>query len=216
MKTRILLCALPILAAAASTHAALIYSGVQNIAIPIDPPLVGLEGVYLNLLTGATTTAYPGDWDTAPWINPAFGGSWVLNSALLRPVITGSDKVLNLALGTVIDDMGNFVPAASASTTHLGVLPGEFQVGTPGLIGVAFKTAVVGPDYYGWIRMTANNTLTQTGTIVDWAYDNVAGTAVQAGISAVPEPAEAARIALLALPAFCAMLRRRRSHAACQ
>lgn len=190
MKTRFLLLPLLLLAATVPSRAALIYSGVQNVPIPVNPPAVGLEGVYLNIATGATTGAFPLDWSTAPWINPFFGGVNIANSALLRPIITGTDQILNLALGTTIDGTSNFVAGESGSAAHIGPAANQFQLGIPGLIGLTFQTTVGGPSFYGWIRLAANNT--GPGTIVDWAYESTPGTAVRAGVAAaVPEPGSA-------------------------
>jgi len=203
MKTRHFLPALLVIAAASAAHAGLIYSGVQNVPVPLT-----LDGVYLSMSNGATTGSYPGDWGTAPWINPFFGGVDVANSDLLRPITTGAGQLVNLASGTVIDSTGNFVLGESGSSTHVGPAANQFQIGTPGILGFEFETTTGGPMYYGWLRMTVNNS--GSGNIVDWAYDNAAGTPVQAGISSVPEPA-----AMLVGVSLCAvgMLRRRRGAA---
>ena len=182
MKTRLLLSTLLFIAAAATARAALFYSGVQNVPIPQT-----LDGVYLRMSEGATTGAFPPDWSTAPWLNPFFGGVDVGNSPLLRPVITGADQIVNLASGTVIDSGSNFVAGESGSSTHTGAAANQFHIGTPGLMGFVFETTAGGPDYYGWVRMNVNNV--GAGSIVDWAYDNTAGTPLLAGISSVPEPA---------------------------
>jgi hypothetical protein len=190
MKNRILL-PLLILAAATSSRAGLIYSGVQNIPIPVDLP-AGSEGVYLRVSDGTVSGSYPADWNTAPWINPFFGGVDIGNSELLRPVITGSDpntgsvQIVNLALVTTVSSGSNFALGPRGSSTHVGLAPDQFQLGTPGLIGFVFETTAGGPDYYGWLRMTANNV--GAGSIIDWAYED-SGAAILAGdIGAVPEP----------------------------
>ena len=184
-----------------TAHAALIYSGVQNVAVP----LLGIEGRYLRISDGTVSGTLPANYDTEPWLNPVFGGSWIYNSPLLRPVITGTDQIVNLAAGTVINAGGNFVGDASASTSHVGAAANQFHIGTPGYLGFVFETSVGGPDYYGWAKVVVNNA--GAGSIVDWAYESTAGTAIQAGqITSVPEPAMAA-VGLLCLGA--GMLRRR-------
>lgn len=186
VNTRIFSLLIPLLSAASSVlHAGIIYSGPEDIPIPLN-----FEGQYLRIDTGATSAVYPADWATAPWINPFFGGVYVANSPLLRPVITGTDQILNLATGTVISSTSNFVAGESGSSTHMGTGPGQFAMNAPGLIGIAFQMAPGGPDYYGWIKMTFSNT--GDAEINSWAYEDVSGVAIAAGdIGAVPEPGTA-------------------------
>jgi len=205
MKTRTFHHLLPVLfaffaAIPTVSRAGLFYSGVQNVPIPLT-----IDGVFLRMSDGTTTGSTPADWSTAPWLNPFLGGTWVENSPLLLPVITGTSQIVNLASGTVVGTGSNFVTGDSFSSTHTGLASNQFQVGTPGIMGFEFETSVGGPEYYGWLRMTVNNA--GAGNIVDWAYNNTAGTPVLAGISSVPEPATA--IVGLALSGV-AMLRRRR------
>ena len=204
MKTRLLLSTLLVLVAATTAHAALFYSGVQNVAVPVT-----LDGAYLRMSDGATTGTFPADWSTAPWLNPFFGGVDIANSPLLRPVITGTDQILNLAAGTPINGTSNFVAGESGSSTHVGAGAGQFALGAPGIIGLAFETSVGGPDLYGWVRVIINNI--SPGIIVDWAYENTPGVGINAGqIAPVPEPEQAARILLFALPGVSLLFRCRR------
>ena len=185
MKSRFLLLLLSLATATTTTRAAIIYSGIQNVPIPLD-----FEGEYLRIDTGTTAGAFPADWSTRPWLNPFFGGVDIGNSPLLRPVITGTDQILNLSLGTTVSSGSNFVLGESGSTTHFGNGPGQFALNTPGYMGVTFRTTTLGPDYYGWIEMQVSNV--GPGSIISWAYENVSGASIQVGdIGAVPEPATA-------------------------
>jgi hypothetical protein len=198
MKSRFLLL-LPILAAATpASRATIIYSGVQDFPIPFD-----LQGSYLRIDTGATAGALPGDWATAPWINPFFGGVKIANSPLLRPVITGSSQILNLAVGTVIDGTSNFVAGESGSETHFGIGVGQFALNVPGYLGVTFRSTVGGPDRYGWLQIQISNL--GPGKIISWAYENVSAAPIQVG--ATPEPGSLALLGLAG--AGFALLRRR-------
>jgi len=155
------------------------------VPVPVD-----FEGVYLRLDTGATASVFPVNWETAPWINPFFGGVAIGNSPLLRPIITGADQILNLAPGTVIDGTGNFVAGESGSSTHVGPGAGQFDLGVPGYIGFVFKATGGGPDYYGWLGLEIDNA--GAGQLIDWAYEDAAGTPILVGdFGAVPEPGTA-------------------------
>jgi hypothetical protein len=156
----------------------------------------------LNIVTGATTASQPADWNTAPWINPFFGGVDLGNDDLIRVRITSPDQLLNLAAGSVIDATGSYTVGESGSSTHFGPASNQFQASTPGYIGFEFETTVGGPTYFGWARLTVNNT--GAGTIHEWAYEGIAGNAITVGV--IPEPGISG---LLLLGLGCAFRRRR-------
>ena len=169
----------------AAGRAAVVYSGVQNIAIPQT-----FDGVYLNIQSGATAFTEPATWNTAPWLNPFFGGVGIANGALLQPFITGVDQVVNIAPGGIISTGGTFGLAPGGSSTHVGPAANQFQPGVTGYIGYRFQLTGGGADYFGWLGVQVNNV--GAGTIIDWAYQNVAGQPVAAGsVSPVPEPGSA-------------------------
>jgi hypothetical protein len=189
-----LLLALPV-------SASVVYNSTP-IPIPQD-----LEGVYLNPLTGATTNTFPGTWNTVPWINPFFGGVCIGNDDLLTPVIVGTDQVVNLALNTVIDSSSTFAAGESGSMTHVGPAANQFQLGTPGYMGFAVKATTGGPSFYGWAKVSFNNS--GAGSVMEYAYEDTAGTSIPAGFtgSAAPEPG---RMVLLMLGGMALGMRRRR------
>ena len=154
-----------------SAHAGVTYSGYQNIAVPQN-----LEGLYLNVTTGATSFSQPADWNSSSWINPFFGGVYTANSDLLRPVITGSDQILNLGTGTLVSSASTFATGESGSTTHVGAGAGQFTLGTAGYMGFQFKTSPAGTTQYGWLNTTISNT--GTGVIRDWGFEAEAGSIV--------------------------------------
>ena len=100
--------ALVTLALIGSASADIIYSNLQNTAIP--------TGSW----TGVTITVNGGS------INPFFGGVGVANDPLLQPARTGTDPldaILNLSAGTLISSSNgalNFSTGAGGSETHLG------------------------------------------------------------------------------------------------
>ena len=183
MKPQLLIVTLLVIPAVTpACRAAIVYSSQQDIPIPLDP-----EGEYLRLDTGAVAGALPANWATAPWINPFFGGVDIANSPLLRPVIAGTDQILNLAPGTLIGSGSNFVAGESGSSTHFGLGSGQFALNVPGYLGVTFRSTVGGPDYYGWIEMQISNV--GAGKIISWAYENVSAAPIVAGDTRIaPEP----------------------------
>ena len=178
--------------------AAIVYSGIQNIAIPLD-----FEGEYLRPDTGQSTQTVPTDWASAPLINPFFGGVDIANSPLLRPVIQNGDQITNLDAGTNITVASDYATGESGSSTHVGTAPGQFALNVPGYMGFAFRTTPDGTDHYGWMELLINNT--GPGTIISWAYEDTAGTGIQAG--AIPEPGGAAFFGMAVL-GFCVWRRR--------
>lgn len=158
-----------------------------SVSIPI--PLT-LDGIYLNPLSGATSGAQPVGWNTAPWLNPLFGGVFFANDDLARPIVTGVDQIVNLGAGTIIDATGNFVAGESGSTTHIGAAPGQFQLGVPGYVGFTFQPTVGGPVHYGWLSATFDNT--GAATIDGYAIESTPNTGILAGATgSIPEPSRA-------------------------
>ena len=184
-----------------SADAAIIYVS-SSTPIPYDS-----GGVYLNPSSGLTAGSQPGTFDTAPWINPFQGGVFVASSGLFCPIITGSDQIVNVAGGSMIDSSQTYAPpAASGSTTHMGGSAGQFQPNTPGYIGFKMQTSPTSDTYYGWMQVSFNNV--GAGSILSYAYESSPGTGIVTGLIAVPEPS---RAVLLLLGMMAAVLRRRRS-----
>lgn len=194
-----------LLLAAASARAAVVVTTL-NAPIPLT-----FEGLHLNPYTGATSTASSvPDWNTSPWINPFFGGVYIASGDLLLPIITGTDQIVNLAAGTVIDGSLAHTLAESGSTTHFGAGAGQFQAGVAGYIGFRMQPVAGGPVHYGWIKATLNNT--GAGVIESYAYESTPGEPIAAGatVSGAPEPS---RAVLFLAGATWGLLRRRRMRA---
>lgn len=188
--------------AVSSARAVVVYSGIQDIPVPNT-----LDGVYLNIATGATTGAYPADWNSKPYFNPFYGGVAISTSDLFLPVITGTDQIVNLTLGSLIDSSLTYPVGESGSSTHVGGAQDQFTLGTEGYVGFKFETTIGGPDYYGWARIVIQNS--GNGLIRDWAYNDSASVGILTGLLvAAPEPD---RVALTLCALACALLRRRRS-----
>ena len=135
-----------------SAAADIIYSNLQDIAIP--------TGNW----TGVTVTVNGGT------INPFFGGVGVANDALFQPARIGTDPMatlLNLPVGTTLDASNGalkFATGVGGSQDHLGT---QFSPGTEGYLGFNSN------GKYGWMRVVF--TYDTAGAVIkDWAYDNSA------------------------------------------
>jgi len=173
-------------------QAAIVYSGTVNINAPAD-----FSGIYLNMETGATgrsAASVPG-WDINPWVSSA---QWRIFPATTGPggVVGSATAATNLNNGDAIG------PAQTYGTSSALLLPN----GSPALVGIRFATADAS-IHYGWAHITSSNSPLTPATIVDYAWENTANTAIAAGATGgtTPEPAS---LGLLALGAV-GLLRRR-------
>ncbi len=189
-----------------SATAAVIYSGLQNIAIPFGGIPVGFDGVYINLDNGATSTSAITGWD----INPFFGGAGIANNSNFQPARTGtgnSDPVVRLNNGDLVSSLLSFSTGFGGSgdpVAHIGNGANQFGDGSEGYLGFRFTTDTSAGPYYGWIRLEFTNN-TSGGMIKDWAYDNTGSSLT---IGSVPEPS---RAIFLFFGISSLVLRRRRS-----
>ncbi len=192
--------------AAAAANAAIVYSGVVNFACAIDT-----DGTYINVQTAQLTNGpgagVPG-WDVNPYrsgtgsgmnfFSPTGGG--------MVSAASGVGSAINLAGGTSIGATSNF--SSSTATISFGSAAGQWQYGTNNLVGFRF-VAASGATHYGWMRFlmgsqpATGNLVTRT--VVDFAYESVAGGSILAG--AVPAPGALALLGVAGL----AGARRRRS-----
>ena len=200
---RFLILAFSLLLFTLSAPAAVVYSGVQNVAIPLH-----FDGVYVNLITNATSTSEPGTWTTGAWINPFFGGTQVASNEIVRPsVVTGtagSEQLIKFTLAAEIDATNFYASTYNGSTTHTGPTLTQFAVGIKGYIGL--KILQGANTHFGWASMTVNDS--GAGTLHDWAYNTTANEGIYAGTQlAVPEPSRALLLAMSLLGLF--MHRRR-------
>lgn len=190
--------------AASQSQGAIVYSGLRNIPIPAN-----IDGVYVNVITGATGTsagAVPG-YDINPYA-VGTGASFFTNAAAAadanqRGYLAASPTgaALNLAPGAAIDSLGTYNTGASAGT--------NFMPTSEGLVGFRFKSEVDNLTHFGWARLRVPTGSSATppvaGVLVDWAYDDQAGVGIGAGN--IPTPGAAG---LLAAGALGGLRRRRR------
>ena len=187
-------------AAAPGAKAAVVYSGPVSISVPQT-----LDGVYLDLVTGATSTSastLPG-YDINPYgsadlsfyeggsgdgiVGTTSGGA-TAETPFLSTVSLNSGFLFNVVSGTAFDKIGT-----------------EFA-------GIEFTNDTTGATNYGWVEFTTTSTTGFPATIVGYAYDNTGGSIVVGQTTSVPEPGTTAAMGLGALSLGAVGLRRWRKN----
>ncbi len=190
--------ALILAAAPASTHAAILYSGLQNIGITNS-----FTSVYVDVDAVSSGLTQATGWD----LDAFFGGEAFGNSINFQPArqsVAVNSAILRLNIGAVVDSSRNYWNAEAGSSTHIGAGSGQFTSGAEGYLGFKLVDNSAAGPYFGWMRVNFSNA-GGTGAIIDWAYENTSGTAITVG--AIPEPTS---VLLLGLGSVLCALRRRR------
>ncbi len=184
--------------AAVSAANAQIVHHVVNHDIPAT-----LNGLYLNVVTGANNLVGAGGGSTVPgwdinfWSSSSFNQFSPSNPAGGAYVITAANTAANLGFGT---DVGAASTFGSGSTNA-----GQWALNSDqNLIGFRFFNEATSAVHYGWARVSLGATLTSPRSLVEYAYESTAGASIGAGV--VPAPSA---VALLGLGGLVAGRRRR-------
>ncbi len=193
--------------AAGNADALVHYSGVTNLPVnsQATPVLIDLNGDGTNdfqitwnfwsstWTTTTTTTNSRKGTEEGNGVRATFTYTSSGRYISIRPLQPGNafvpDRSLieqpdRLAEGAMIDNnVGQWGTVAKPlmSTYDSDWSWGNFNNGANGYIGVRFNFA--GGTRYGWIQFTGGNELGQllNGTVVDWAYEDVAQRGIRAG-----------------------------------
>jgi autotransporter-associated beta strand protein len=165
------------LGGAGSVRGAIIYSGLQDIAIPTDR-----AGVYLDIETGFASGSSFSGWD----INPFYGGYAIATNTSFQPARVAASNGSAIVRYEVGDFVGSSLfPSLTGPVSSFGyggsltgfsqeTTPGKFRIGDEGYLAFRFITNNGLSMYYGWMRVvfTAN---TSGAVIRDWAYEDGTG-----------------------------------------
>ena len=192
------------MAVAGPAAAAIVHSGIANLPIPLN-----FDGVYLNVVTGATGSSggAVAGWDINPYNASTL--SWFVPSVpagshgLVRGAGTSTSQVDNLfGTGYLIAATGSPAPNyGTGSNQTTGATAFVFN-SENNIVGLRFFNEATGVINYGWMRLGLGASFTDpTRRIVDWAYEDT-GAGIIAG---VPTPGA---IALLGLAGLAGRRRR--------
>jgi MYXO-CTERM domain-containing protein len=188
------------LCAAGAANAAVVYSGAVNFVCAID-----IDGTYINVETGQLTNGpgagVPG-WDVNPYRSTSGSGMNFFSptGGGMVSAASGVGSALNLAGGASIGSTSNF--SSSTATIAFGSAAGQWQYGTNNIVGFRFVGAD-GQTRYGWMRFlmgaqpASGNLVTRT--VVDFAYESVAGASILAGDTGIPAPGALALLGVAGL-----------------
>jgi hypothetical protein len=173
--------------AAPAAQAAIVFVDLTASPIPVTN---SIDGVYLNVVTGATgasSAAVPG-YDINPYNNGAgftfFSPTGTTGGVLSTPLPPATRPTATaLSFGGLISAAGSYTG---------GQVTGEsFQSAGIHYVGFRFLNEATGADNYGWLKIS-NGSLPSPGGgfpafITAYGYEN-AGTSITAGaVTAVPE-----------------------------
>jgi len=190
-------------AVAATSNAAVVYSGVINFACAVD-----IDGCYINVETNTLSNGpgagVPG-WDVNPYSTS--GGMNFFNSTgggQMRRAGVTTGTAGNLAVGTEIGAAGSFNTGTGNvyGTTAATGLAGGWTYSSENIIGFKF-VAAAGTTHYGWMRFlmgaAGSSGTSMTRTVVDFGFESTAGASILAGAGAVPAPGALALLGLAGL-----------------
>ncbi len=161
-----------------------------------------IDGLYLNLVTGATGTASFAGYD----VNPYFSGTATPASTLFRMLLPSTGGAVGS--GTVISSLAAGTLISSASTFISGALNANAATSGINYFGIKFLNESTGVTNYGYlaVQQMANPPIAGSVQILSYSYDN---TGAGITVTAVPEPSTA--LMLLGGMLAVGALRRRRT-----
>ena len=178
--------------AASTSFAQIVWSGPVSLNIPVST-----NGLYLNVVSGATNlpagggaaTVPGGGWDINPWSTSGLAFFSPGNPAGGAYVLSGTSTVANLAFGAMISGGSTFGSGAAANTAQFNLNSSN------NLFGFRFFNEGGGTVHYGWARLALGaTTIDPARSIVEYAFEATPGLAIQAGV--VPEPGTYAMMGL--------------------
>lgn len=158
-----------------SAYAAVVCAS-PSIAVPQN-----IDGMYINLVTGATGTtgSSVAGWDFNPYasstatllsFNAATGSGYVSSGGVITP----------LAGGTPVGASSTYLTGIQTSPTAMG----SYRAGVSGQY-LGFRFTEGGNTYYGWINLTSVGPNGFPANLNNYCYENTPNTEITAGTTPV-------------------------------
>ena len=161
---------------ASSAYAAVVCA-TPSIAVPQN-----IDGVYINLVTGATGTT---GGTTAGWdFNPYASSSSTLlsfNGATGSGYVASGGVISALSAGTPIDASSTYLTGIQTTATAMGT----YRAGVTNANYLGFRFTEGGNTYYGWISLTTTGPNGFPATLNSYCYENTPNTQITAGTTPV-------------------------------
>jgi hypothetical protein len=187
-----------LMAVAGPAQAAIVvYSGPP---IAITP---NIDGLYLNVVTGANDNGAVAGWDLNLYSNSTLTPTLTFWSPTGGGYVGTSPNVSALPLGTSIGPGSSFLSTPNIT----GGYQAPAFAGTTSYFGFRFVNEAGGTTHYGWAQLSAGTSGGFPASIVAYAFESTPNTAIQAGV--VPEPGTYAMM-LAGLAAVGGLVARRR------
>ena len=160
---------------ASSAYAAVVCAS-PSIAVPQN-----IDGIYINLVTGAMGTAgssTPG-WDFNPY---ASSGATLLsfNAATGAGYVSSGGVITPLAGGTPVGASSTYLTGVQNTATPMG----SYRAGVSGQY-LGFRFTEGGNTYYGWINFTSDGPNGFPANLNNFCYENTPNTEITAGTTPV-------------------------------
>ena len=156
---------------------AAVVCAAPSIAVPQN-----IDGVYINLVTGATGTTGSGTvgWDFNPY---ASSSSTLLsfNGATGSGYVASGGVISALSAGTPIDASSTFLTGIQSSATAMA----SYRAGVTNANYLGFRFTEGGNTYYGWISLTTTGPNGFPATLNSYCYENTPNTQITAGTTPV-------------------------------
>lgn len=179
-------------------EAEVIYSGPVSISVPNS-----VDGVYLNVVTGAKATSPLAGWDLKLLSSVPASNTFNLGGPTVNTWLNNGGGQYRLQYETQIGPSGTFDRPGDA----MNVGPQLNLNSIDNYLGFTFvNEGLANMTQFGWVQLEFGSN-PGTRRIIAYAYDNT-GVGLGAGITAVPEPSALALLAMSAIGFFAARRRR--------